>query len=387
MHHRIEQLRQAFSKSFGDAAKTLIAQAPGRVNIIGEHTDYNNGYVLPIAIDRTALVMFRPNNTRTVNITSVNYAQSASFDLDDPAGAPTDQWMRYPFGVAHVLQEAGHPVPGIDAAVEGNVPLGGGLSSSAAIEVAFALAWCEAGHLDIDRLALAKLCRKAENKYAGVNCGIMDQYVSLFAEKDSATFIDCRSLEHKSVPFHTDAVKLVVSDTGVRHSLAGSEYNIRREQCERGVEFFKRHIERVSSLRDVAPDDVQTYAGELPSPLFERCRHVVTENLRTIAAVKALNNRNMYQLGVLMSASHQSLKNDYAVSCKELDTMVSIAEDIKGVFGSRMTGGGFGGCTVTLVAAEHVRSFSEELARRYEAATGINPKILIVSAEAGARLV
>jgi len=387
MHQRIDLLRQAFARSFGDASKTLIAQAPGRVNIIGEHTDYNDGYVLPIAIDRSVLVAFRPNNTRTVNIWSVNYAQSASFNLDDPAGGPDEQWARYPFGVARILQEEGHPVPGIDAAVEGNVPLGGGLSSSAAIEVAFALAWCEAGHLDIDRLTLAKLCRKAENTYAGVNCGIMDQYVALFAEKDSAIFLDCRSLKHQVVPFRTDAVKLVVSDTGVRHSLAASEYNIRRQQCEEGARFFRQHLDGIKNLRDLTPDDVLTFGGELPSPLFERCRHVVTENARTMAAAKALRQKNMYQLGVLMTASHQSLKSDYEVSCKELDTMVGIAEELKGVFGSRMTGGGFGGCAITLVAAEHVRNFCDQLAGRYEAATGISPKMYIVSAETGARLI
>jgi len=386
MQQRIAQLRAAFSKAFGNARNTTITKAPGRVNIIGEHTDYTDGYVLPIAIDRSVLVAMRPNGSSTVNIHSVNYDQSASFDLSAEALCENAQWLRYPFGTAKVLQARGHVLEGIDAAVEGNVPLGGGLSSSAAIEVAFALAYCAASKLDVDRLTLAQLCRTAESQYAGVNCGIMDQYVALFAEKDHALFLDCRNLTHEQVPCRTDAVKLVVSDTGVRHSLAGSEYNTRRAQCERGAAFFARRIDGVRNLRDLASEDVNTFGQDLESPVLERCRHVITENARTMAAAQALRQKNVYQLGVLMSASHESLKNDYEVTCKELDLMVDIAHELPGVFGSRMTGGGFGGCTISLVAGEKVDDFGKALAKKYEAATGISPHIYVVAAENGAEI-
>jgi len=386
MEHRVTQLREAFSRLYGDAQNTLLARAPGRVNLIGEHTDYNDGYVLPIAIDKDALVLFRPSGSSAVRIHSLNYDQSASFSLDDEKPDPAVQWLRYPFGVAKVLQEHAGALAGIDAVVESTVPLGGGLSSSAAIEVSFALAFCTASRLELDKLTIAKLCQKAEHCYAGVNCGIMDQYVSLHAEKDNAVFIDCRNVTHKLVPFRTDAVKLVVCDTGVRHSLAGSEYNVRRSQCEQGAAWFARIIENVKNLRDLSPDDIKT-AGDLDPVVLKRCRHVVTENARVLEAVKALRRRNVYQFGVLMSASHDSLKNDYEVSCRELDLMVSIADEQKGMFGSRMTGGGFGGCVISLVAVESVDTFCTALAKQYEAATRIHPQIYVVSAEAGAGLV
>ncbi len=379
-------MQAAFPRAFGDARKITIARAPGRVNIIGEHTDYNDGYVLPIAIDKSVLVAFRPNASHTVNIHSVNFEESASFDLCAESLEGDTHWLRYPFGVAKVLQAEGHEVAGIDAVVQGDVPLGGGLSSSAALEVAFALAWCSASKLDIDRLTLAKLCRKAENLYAGVNCGIMDQYVGLFAEKDHAVFLDCRNLTHETAPFRTDTVKLIVSDTGVRHSLAGSEYNKRRAQCERGAAFFANELSNVKNLRDLTPEDISAFADRLEPTILQRCRHVVTENARTLAAMNALRRKNVYQLGVLMTASHESLKNDYEVTCKELDLMVDIAGELDGLFGARMTGGGFGGCVISLVAAENVDAFSETLAKRYESATGIKPHIYVVAAEAGAEL-
>jgi len=386
MQQRIAQVRAAFSRAFGDVEKTTITRAPGRVNIIGEHTDYNDGYVLPIAIDRSVLVAFRPNRTSAVNICSVNYDQSASFDLGAEKSDTDIQWLRYPFGVAKVLQAQGNEIVGIDAAVEGNVPLGGGLSSSAAIEVAFALAFCAASGLDTDPLTLAKACREAESAYAGVNCGIMDQYVALFAEKDHAVFLDCRNLTHKSVAFRTDVVKLIVTDTGVRHSLAGSEYNKRRAQCEQGAAFFARRLPGVKNLRDVALEDLRSMEDDLDSPVLDRCRHVVTENARTMAAAAAMRQKNAYQLGVLMGASHESLKNDYEVTCKELDVMVDIANELPGVFGSRMTGGGFGGCVVSLLASEHADNFCKVMARKYESATGIRPSIYMVGAEAGAQI-
>jgi len=386
MQQRIDQLRAAFASTFGDAAKTNIARAPGRVNLIGEHTDYNDGYVLPIAIDKDVLVLFRPNGSNTVNIHSLNYSQSAAFNLSDPKPDPSVQWLRYPFGVAKVLQEHGVAVGGIDAVIEGNVPLGGGLSSSAAIEVSSALAFCSAAGAQLDSLTLAKLCQRAEHLYAGVKCGIMDQYVSIFAQKDQAVFIDCRKITHELVPFRTDVVKLVVCDTGVRHSLAASEYNVRRAQCEQGAAYFAARIENVKNLRDLVPDDIRAAGNDLDSPVLQRCRHVVTENARVLAAIKALRKKNMYSFGILMGASHESLKNDYEVSCKELDLMVNIADDQKGTFGSRMTGGGFGGCAISLVAVEHVDSFCKAITRQYESATGIHPSVYVVSPEAGAQL-
>ncbi|HUS57736.1 MAG TPA: galactokinase [Planctomycetota bacterium] len=386
MQQRIDQLRAVFAKTYGTTANLRISRAPGRVNLIGEHTDYNDGFVLPIAIDRDVLLAFRPNGSRTVNIHSVNFNQSVSFSLDDEAPDPAVQWLRYPFGVAKELQKHGCHVAGIDAAIEGNVPLGGGLSSSAAIEVAFALAFADASGSEFDRLTLAKLCRLAEHNYAGVKCGIMDQYVSLFAEKDKAVFIDCRSLTHELVPFRTDAVKLVVCDTGVRHSLAASQYNIRRAQCEEGAAFFAARIQNVKNLRDLSPADIEVFAAEMESPVLQRCRHVVTENARTLEAVKSLRRKNAHQFGILMSASHDSLKSDYEVTCKELDLMVNLADELKGVFGSRMTGGGFGGCVISLVGVEHVDAFCKAMAKGYEAATGIHPSIYVVAAEQGAQI-
>ena len=385
MPQRIDQLREAFGRIFGDTSNTSIARAPGRVNLIGEHTDYNDGYVLPIAIDKDVFVFFRPNGSASVNIHSLNYAQTASFALSDEKPDPAVQWLRYPFGVAKVLHDhSGGGVRGIDAVIDGTVPLGGGLSSSAAIEVAFALAFCTASGIQLEKLQMAKLCQRAEHQYAGVKCGIMDQYVSIFAEKDHAVFLDCRNLTHELVPFRTDAVKLVVCDTGVRHTLAGSEYNVRRAQCEEGAAYFARLMENVKNLRDLTPEGVKALGADLNPTVLQRCRHVVTENARVLEAIKALRRRNIYTFGVLMSASHDSLKNDYEVTCKELDLMVNIAEEQKGVFGSRMTGGGFGGCAISLVAIEQVDAFCKTITKQYEAATKIHPHIYVVSAEAGA---
>lgn len=374
------ELAVAFADMFG--AQPRIFCAPGRVNLIGEHTDYNEGFVMPAAINYSTFVAIAPRKDRTITARSDHFPDIAELNLDHPAQS-RQHWSDYPLGVAVKLEEAGHRLQGANLLIRGDVPIGSGLSSSAAIEVSTALALLDNAGLWIDRLELAKICQKAENEFVGIRSGLMDQFIACFGKKDTAVMLDCRSLESTPLPL-PDEVKLVACNTMVKHQLASSEYNARREECEQGVRMLSKHLPNIKSLRDVSIEDLERYGSELPGVVYRRCRHVITENDRVVRGAAALRTGELSTFGQLMSQSHQSLRDDYEVSCKELDLMVEFANEAPGCIGARMTGGGFGGATINLVTSEAVEEFTAKVSQRYAGATDIQPEIYVCSAADGA---
>jgi galactokinase len=379
-------LRQAFARAFAATADLSISRAPGRVNLIGEHTDYNGGFVLPMAVDRAVRVCFRPVRTGPVRLRSEDMDSWVEFELD-AVGPPPDGrvgWGDYVRGVAWALREAGCGLRPIEGIVQGDVPIGAGLSSSAALEVAVARAFCAASGCDIGDRALALACQRAEHEFARVRCGIMDQFVSIFAREGHALLLDCRSLGHEHVPMDTSALCVVVCDTRVRHDLGTSAYNERRASCERAVHMLSERLAGASQLRDVSPETLAQNADVLDEVTFRRARHVVGEIARTVEAAEALKAHAYARVGRLMAESHRSLRDDYEVSCEELDLMVDLADGRAGVFGSRMVGAGFGGCTVNLVSRPRSAEFARGIAADYEARTGVAPDVYEFSAAGGA---
>ena len=373
-----------FHEIFGREGSVFLAQAPGRVNLIGEHTDYNGGYVLPIAIDRSVRIAFRPTRSLRVEIVSLNYGGRETFDLNALARRDEPGWINYPMGVANALREAGHEVSGFEGVVQGDVPVGAGLSSSAAFEVAAILAFCSVSGVDLDRCEMARLCQRAEHTFAGVKCGIMDMYVSLYAEKDRAVLIDCARLTHELEPLDGSRAAIVVCDTRVKHELAQSEYNTRRSECESAFAKLRQRIPAAETYKDISLHQFNENSGVLSGKELMRARHVVTENQRVLDSVAALRAGDLAAFGRLMNASHDSLRCDYEVSCDELDLMVDLARKVEGVLGSRMTGGGFGGCAVSLVLPEAVDDFVRAVTSGYEAKTRIEPRVWVCEPAAGA---
>lgn len=368
----LEQLRRQFQKKF--QASPRIFSAPGRVNLIGEHVDYSEGFVLPIAIDRCCAVLIAPRKDRRLRFHSDQFAETIECALND-GRPPAGHWSAYVQGVAWALGQAGEHLSGADMLISSDVPIGAGLSSSAAIEVATAFALLETNHRRLDRSRIAALCQRAENEYVGMRCGIMDQLVACRAAAGNAILIDCRTLETFPVPIDASRVRIVVANTMAKHKLVSSEYNRRRKECEEAVQRLRLRHHSVRTLRDVTWKEIEAETSSWPENISRRARHVTTEIARVHEAVAAFRRRDFAEAGRLMKASHESLKIDYQVSCEELDTMVEIASSLAGCFGARMTGGGFGGCTVNLVASGQVATFSAELARRYLKETGIRPEI------------
>lgn len=362
------------------AARTF--RAPGRVNLIGEHTDYNDGFVMPVALDFSTTVTLTPRDDDKLSLHSSAFAEHVECSLD-ALPSPQNHWSDYPIGVAFVMSKDAHNLRGANLEIEGNVPLGAGLSSSASIEVATALALAANSNLKLERAELARICQRAENEYVGARVGIMDQFASLFGCAGHALMLDCRSLEFELLPL-PENVRLIICNTMVKHELASSEYNERRAQCEEGVRILREFLPQVRALRDVTVSELDLYGGKLPEIVFRRCRHIVTENDRVSSAAAALKENDLGKFGELMVQSHSSLRDDFEVSCRELDVMVEINRQLDGVFGSRMTGGGFGGCTVSLVAMDHAEGFTKTVKRRYHEATGINPDVFVCRAAAGA---
>lgn len=358
-------------------------RAPGRVNLIGEHTDYNDGFVMPAAIDFSTTVTVTPRADRVVTVFSHNFSETAEFDLDDLNPKPARHWSDYVRGVAVTLERAGHRLNGATLRVNGEVPIGSGLSSSAAIEVATALALLENSGLSLNRVELARICQRAENEFVGMHCGIMDQFISCCGQEGKALLLDCRSLEYKLLPLPEEA-RLVICNTMVKHELAAGEYNKRRTECEAGVNHFAKGRPAVRALRDVTEFELEAARADLPELVYRRCRHVITENARVLEAASALEQGDLDRFGELMEQSHRSLREDYEVSCAELDLLVLLAQRVRGVFGARMTGGGFGGCTVNLVNAEDVDVFKQIVSHGYQAQTGLKPEIYVCSVAAGA---
>ena len=358
-------------------------RAPGRVNLIGEHTDYNDGFVMPAAIDFYTWVEISPLDNRKLQIVSENYGDEVEIDLDAPNIVRRRHWSDYPVGVAVMLERAGHRLRGARLRIRGEVPIGAGLSSSAAVEVATACALTAISGLQIDKRELARLCRQAENEFVGARVGIMDQFISLFGQAHKALMLDCRSLEFRLLPL-PDNVRLIICNTMVKHALASGAYNERRAQCEAGVKYLAQFLPHVTALRDVTLEQLEQFGQDLPEVVYRRCRHVIAENERVLLAAAALDERDLERFGELMGESHRSLRDDYEVSSRELDVMVELALRVEGVYGARMTGGGFGGCTINLVVTEHADEFRARVAAGYEQATKIKPEIYVCNASNGA---
>ena len=376
------KIKEKFISRFGREPR--VFRAPGRVNLIGEHTDYNGGFVLPMAIDRETAVAISPRKDRTVQAYSVNLEETAEFDLDAEKERKKGFWLNYVEGVARILERTGEKLTGADLLIWSDVPSGAGLSSSAALETAVGLALSEVSGQTIDRKVLAQIGQQTEHEYVGAKVGIMDQFVSANAEAGHALLLDCRTLEYENVPLDTGEVAVVICDTNVKHDIATSGYNMRREECEQAVKILKNFLPDIKELRDVSLEDFEKYADELPELIRRRARHVITENVRTLKAAEALRNNDLVAFGKLMWQSHESLKNDYEVSSRELDLLVEIAGNTNGVLGARMTGGGFGGSTVNLVKREYLSEFMEKIRLEYQKLTGIEPTILISEASEGA---
>jgi galactokinase len=363
-----------------------VYRAPGRVNLIGEHTDYNQGFVMPAAINFSCWVGAAPRVDGRLTIHSENFGADVKVEIGNMSAWPRTGWASYPLGVAWALMQAGYPLKGCSLYIAGEVPLGSGLSSSAAIEVATALALLENSDTSMDKKSLALLCQRAENEYVGARCGIMDQFIACHGQRNHAVLLDCRSLEGRPIPMPED-VTLVVCNTMVKHELAANEYNKRRAECEEGVRLLKKVMPEIEALRDVSAAQLESHRDLLPKVIYRRCRHVVTEDERTLKAAKAFESGELGPLGRWMAESHESLREDYEVSCRELDVLVDIAGKQRGVLGARMTGGGFGGCTINLVAQEAVDVFCEVMAKEYEDQTGLKPEIYSLKAADGAQSV
>jgi galactokinase len=370
-----------FQRIFGSPAQ--ISRAPGRVNLIGEHTDYNDGFVMPAAIGFYTWIAAGKRHDRVLEVYSDHFNEKITLSLDALAGPPRRHWSDFVRGVAAMLQQAGYKLSGANLVIHGEVPLGAGLSSSASLEVATALALTLPSNIAVPKLELVKLCQTAEHKFAGTLCGIMDQFVVTFGAAGSALMLDCRSLESQLLAVPRD-LRLVVCNSMVRHELASGEYNRRRADCEIGVKLMAQFLPGIQALRDLQPADLEKHKDALPARIYRRCRHVVTENERVLAAAEALLAADAKQFGELMYQSHASLRDDYEVSCKELDVLVDLASSRAGVYGARMTGGGFGGCTVNLVRAGDALPFKTYIVPAYQQATGITPEIYICDLAQGA---
>ncbi|HEY2859586.1 MAG TPA: galactokinase [Terracidiphilus sp.] len=379
-----EKLRSIHQARFG--SDPAIFAAPGRVNLIGEHTDYAEGFVMPAAIDFATLAAISPRRDGKIVIYAENYGEQCEFDASALPAERSNHWSDYPLGVVSILAGEGHRIPAFSLTLWGDVPLGSGLSSSAAVEVATALAVTSLIGVDYPRPVLARLCQRSENEFVGSSCGIMDQFISANAERDHALLLDCRDLTFRLAPI-PETVSLVIANTMVKHAVTGGEYTSRRAQVEEAAAAIARHRPEVRFLRDATVDDLAKYGDEMSPEALKRARHVITENTRTVAAADALIRHDLKELGRLMAEAHRSYSQDFEASCEEADTMVELAQQLPGLIGARLTGGGFGGCTVNLVESRQAAAFSAELARRYAERTGISPQVHICHASGGAHRV
>jgi len=395
---RVEQLKIHFKEYFGVEAE-FVARAPGRVNLIGEHTDYNGGFVLPAAIDRSVLIAAKSVlGSRMVELVSLEFGNRTSFDLDNIKATPEKalSWSNYVMAVVWALGQKDlidlQKLSGVQLVIQGDVPRGSGLSSSAAIEVASALAFLRLAGTSSNGSTIALTCQKAENEFIGVKSGIMDQFISALGQPDSALLIDTRSLEYKVVPLGLEELgyRVVAVDSAVPRSLGNTAYNQRRAECEESVKLLapKLGLPDGSQLRDITPEQLAAHSADLPDILRKRARHVISEDARTLEAVGLMqagfsNADNLARFGKLLYASHTSLRDDYEVSCKELDLLVELASSCAGVVGARMTGGGFGGCTVNIVQAQHLADFERQVVQEYRQRTGLEAKMHVCKAVAG----
>jgi galactokinase len=377
----IAELGERFEREFH--AVPQVFSAPGRVNLIGEHTDYNDGFVLPTAIGFYTRIAISPRSDRKMVLRSTEFPESYDFDLASLPRQKLGAWCDYILGVAQALIRAECSLGGANLLVHGEVPIGAGLSSSAALEVGSALALLSLSNAKLPLKAVAKLCQSAENKFVGAHVGIMDPFVSCFGKQGHALLLDCRSLEFELVPV-PEKVELVICNTMVKHELSGGEYNRRREECEQGVQILSSFYPGIKALRDISTDQLAAHEAAMPPVMYKRCQHVVEENARVMETVQCFRAGDLQRVGALMRDSHRSLRDLYEVSCRELDIMVESAQGLPGFYGGRMTGGGFGGCTVNLVEADQAESLGQQIADRYRRNTGISPDVHICSPADGA---
>lgn len=385
---RLVGIEQAFCRVFGDDNGLTIGRAPGRVNLIGEHTDYNDGFVFPMAIDFDLVLAARRRSDQRVRIHALDLERTVEFSLMSPLRYEAgERWSNYPKGVLWAMQEVGANLPGMEMAFSGTIPLGSGLSSSAALEVATAIVAQKLSDFQIAPPALAQLCQRAENDFVGMKCGIMDQFISLLGTKGHALFLDCRSLAFEQIPLELGEYKILLCQSGVKHNLVDSEYNRRRQQCEIGVKVLAERYPTVRALRDATLDMLKTCERQLAPEVYQRCLHVITENERVLKSIAALKAGDLTAFGELINQSHDSLRDLYEVSCREVDLLVELAREVDGVLGARITGGGFGGCTVNLIRTDAVGDFAGHVLSKYKEQTGIDAQIYLSTAANGAELI
>ncbi len=380
----VEEIKKRFEALF--SSEPVLISAPGRINLIGEHTDYNDGYVLPAAINKRIIFAVAPNSEGKHKF----YSNDLNESIELPANqiqTCDKQWANYLLGVIAQFQKAGKEIDGINCVFGGDIPLGAGLSSSAALETGFAFALNHIFNFDFERLEMVKMSQMAEHEYAGVKCGIMDQFASMFGAENKVIQLDCRSLEYKHFPLELKNYDILLCDTQVKHSLASSEYNTRREECETGVEILSKHNASIKSLRDVKIEFLNEHKDEFDPIVFKRCKYVVEENQRLLDACDALSDGNVEIFGKLMYETHAGLSEEYEVSCSELDVLVEIARESGYVLGSRMMGGGFGGCTINLVQKDKVEEFILKATDIYKEKTNKKLKVYKVSIENGTSII
>ncbi len=378
-----QKLAETHGRLFG-AAAIGVYSAPGRVNLIGEHTDYAGGFVMPAAIDFATVAAISPRTDGAVSIHSANFDETVEHQLDAIPAKGSGHWSDYPLGVLQMLRAQGTEVPAFSLSLYGDVPIGAGLSSSASIEVATLAALLAAAQTTMPKPEMAKLAQKAENNYVGANTGIMDQFIACCGKRDHALLLDCRSLASKLAPI-PPTINLVICNTMVKHSHAGGEYNTRRAEVEQATAILRSHRPEIQLLRDATPQDLEQWGREMPLNVLKRARHIITDSLRAEAAAAALERGDLKELGKLMAEAHASYRDDFEASCPEADLMVELANKQPGLVGARLTGGGFGGCTVNLVEQEHVPAFVTAVASAYQVKTGIKPDVFICHAADGVR--
>ncbi|WP_310586910.1 galactokinase [Dyadobacter aurulentus] len=361
----VASIKDKYFQQFGDDHAIQVFRSPGRINLIGEHTDYNNGFVLPASVDKAVYFVISPREDNLVKLYAADLDETYSFSLDDLT-KPAKSWPHYQIGIVEQIQKRGLEISGFQAAFGGNVPVGAGLSSSAALECCLLYALDEIFGLGLGRLDIVKMSQKAENEYVGVQCGIMDQFASAFGVSESVMRLDCRTLDLEYFPFPMDEYMIVLCDTSVKHSLASSEYNTRRLECEKGVEILKKYDPAIQSLRDASPELVEAHRDELGDVVYRRCKFITEEIQRVLDACELLVEGNLPAFGSKMYETHDGLQHEYEVSCPELDFLVLQTRNNPDVIGARMMGGGFGGCTINLVKKTTVDAFEEEMKVAYQ---------------------
>ena len=383
-----EDLKLAFIDLYGESDEEIMLYfAPGRVNLIGEHTDYNGGYVFPCALSFGTYLLARRNGTNLLRFATINFDHRSEVSLEEPFEKEGNSWINYPLGVVNELRKQAKEIQGLDLLFSGDIPNGAGLSSSASIEMVMGTAMNDLFGFDIEKMDLVKIGQNAENNFVGVNCGIMDQFACGMGEKNHALFLNCETLDYQKVPLQLNGIKIVIANTNKRRGLADSKYNERRSECETAVEILSQK-KAIANLSKLSLDEFEQVADQIENEVVRRrAKHVISENDRTLRAVDSLQKGDIKEFGLLMNQSHDSLRDDYEVTGKELDTLVEEARKINGTIGSRMTGAGFGGCTVSLVEEDAIEDFIREVGKNYEAATGLVPDFYIAEVGDGAKKV